>query len=346
MPITDDVVLKIDGQRWSYWEQVELTLSLDSFDLCAFTSVFEPDDQDFRNTFKPFTFKPLTVEVDNDLLFSGQLVGVEPKTTPSSKTVECQGYALPAVLSDVNAPESAFPIEFNGMTLQQIADQLAAPFGVQVEFDAPAGAAFRRVKMERTDKVFDFLTKLAKQRSLVISNTAAGRLRFFQSVGAGVPVVSLREGEQPCQSIAATFSPQAYFSEITGFAKTKAGRRGSRYTVQNPKLPSVVRPLSYNADDVRAPDLPTAVQARMARMFGNMVAYVVELPTWRDPAGGLFAPNTLLTLEAPGAMVYNKTTMLIRDVVLRQNKEATTASLGLVLPGAFSGQLPEVLPWD
>lgn len=346
MSTTDEVVLKIDGQRWTFWEQIELTLSLDSFDLCAFTSVFEPGSPTFRSTFKPFSYKPLTVHVDDDLLFSGQLVGVEPKTAKDSKTVECNGYALPAALSDVNAPESAFPLEFNGMTLQQIAEQLAAPFGITVQFDAPAGAAFRRVKMERQDKIYDFLTTLAKQRSLVISNTPEGRLRFFQSIASGVPVVSLREGEQPCQEVTATFSPQSYYSEITGFSKTKTGRRGSRYTVQNPELSTVVRPLSYTAEDVKAPDLPTAVQARMARMFGNMVAYVVEVPTWRDPKGGLFTPNTLVTLEAPGAMVYNKTTMLIRDVVLRQSKAATTASLGLVLPGAFSGQLPTVLPWD
>lgn len=346
MSTTNEVVLKIGGQRWSYWEQIELTLSLDSFDLCGFTSVFEPDKPAFRSTFKPFSYKSLTVDVDDELLFTGQLVGVEPKAAKDSKTVECNGYALPAVLSDVNAPASAFPLEFNGMTLQQIAEQLAAPFGVEVVFDSPAGASFRRVKLERTDKVFDFLTTLAKQRSLVMSNTAEGRLQFFQSIGAGVPVVSLREGEQPLQEVTATFSPQAYYSEITGFAKTKSGRKGSRYTVQNPQLPAVVRPLSYTAEDVKAPDLPTAVQARMARMFGNMVAYVVELPTWCDPQGALFKPNTLCTLEAPGAMVYNKTTMLIRDVVLRQTKQATTASLGLVLPGAFSGQLPSVLPWD
>lgn len=346
MSTTDEVVVRIDGQKWKYWEQVELTLSLDSFDQCLFTSVFEPDDPTFRATFKPFSYKSLTVEVDNARLFTGTLVGVDPKTDASSKTVECTGYATPAILSDCNAPVSAFPLEFNGLTLEQIAAQLCGAFDLTATFDVPSGGAFRRVKLEREDKVFDFLIGLAKQRNLIMSNTGDGQLRFFRSVDTGVPVVTLREGQQPLQSVTASFSSQDYYSEITGFAKTKAGRRGSRYTVTNPRLTNVTRPMNYTAEDAEAAALPAAVTARLARMFGNMVAYSCELPTWRDPSGNLFAPNTLCVLEAPGAMMYKQTTMLIRDVVLRQSKASTSATLGLVLPGAFSGQLPTGLPWD
>lgn len=342
----DEVTIRIDGNRWTAWEQVELTLTLDSFDLVAFTSPFEPERQLFRDTFKPFTYKDLVVDVDDKRALTGQLVGVEPGTDPDSRTVQSDGYSLPGVLADVNAPQSAFPLEFNGLTLQQIAEQLATPFNIAVQFDADPGTAFRRVKIARTQKVYDFLADLARQRNLIISNTTEGRLRFLQGIASGATVASLREGEQPVEKVKATFSPQAYFSEITGFAKTKSDRRGSKYTVANPQLGGVVRPLSYTAEDVRAPDLPTAVQARMARMFGNMVAWVVDVPTWRDPTGNLWSPNTLVSLEAPGAMVYNKTTMLIRDAVLTQTKKSTTASLGLTLPGAFNGQLPEVLPWD
>lgn len=346
MSTTDEVALRINGQRWEHWEQVELTLTLDSFDTFSFTSVFQPELPAFRETFRPFSFLPLTIDVENQQEFYGQLVGVEPKVEPKSKTVHCQGYSLPALLNDVNAPMSAFPLEFNGLTLDQIVTRLAQPFGIATQFDADAGAAFRRVKMERGQAIYDFIKDLAQQRRLLISNTAEGRLRFFRNITRGAPVVNLKEGEQPCESVAATFSPQSYYSEITGFAKTKEGRVGGRYTVQNPNLNTVVRPLTYTAEDVRAPDLPTAVQARMARMFGNMVAYVVEVPTWRDPQGNLFRPNTLITLEAPGAMVYNRTTLLVRDVVLRQTKSAQNCSLGVCLPGAFTGDIPSELPWE
>jgi hypothetical protein len=45
-------------------------------------------------------------------------------------------------------------------------------------------------------------------------------------------------------------------------------------------------------------------------------------------------------------MIYRETEMLIRDVSLRQDPGGETAALHLVLPGAFSGAMPEFLPWD
>ena len=106
-----------------------------------------------------------------------------------------------------------------------------------------------------------------------------------------------------------------------------------------------MRPLNFTLGDVNAGDLPGAVKAHMARMFGNMVAYVVKVPTWYDPQGALWEPNTNVTLHAPGAMVYSETELLVRDVILKASQAEVTASLGLVLPGAFSGEQPESLPW-
>src|SRR5699024_7629400 len=137
---------------------------------------------------------------------------------------------------------------------------------------------------------------------------------------------------------------QTYYSEITGLAKTRVGRGGSSYTVTNPRLQGVVRPHTFQVNDTDSPDLPAAVAAKMGRMFGNMVSYSAEVPTWRDPSGALWAPNSTVTLQAPGAMVYRETELVIREVTLKQDADSHSASLSLMMPGAFSGEIPEVLP--
>ena len=81
-------------------------------------------------------------------------------------------------------------------------------------------------------------------------------------------------------------------------------------------------------------------------MFGAMASYSVALSTWRDPAGNLWAPNTTLKLQAPGAMIYNSYEFIVRSVEFSKDSTSETARLNLVLPGAFSGQIPEALPWD
>ena len=342
------ISVKIGTREFEHWPgEVEINRSLDNFSTVTMTAPFEPDEAVFRETFVPFSYKPMQVFIDDALLFTGQLIGVEPTSNAKSRTVRCSGYSLPAALSDTTMPASAFPIEYGDRTLLQVAIHLAQPFDITVvtEKGTEIGPKFKRLRLKPTDKVGAFLAKLAKARGVVMRDNALGELMFLNSAKPGKAVVAFKEGSTPTTAVAATVSPQAYYSEITGLARGKAGRKGAGYTEKNKNLPKVVRPLSFTVGDVNAGDLPGAVKAKMARMFGNMVAYVIEVPTWKDPAGLLWAPNTTATLYAPGAMVYNETELLIRDVILRASQDSVSASVGLVLPGAFSGEQPEKLPW-
>jgi prophage tail gpP-like protein len=240
--------------------------------------------------------------------------------------------------------------------LRQIAQRLALPFGVGVVVTAPDGTPFRRVntksrkvdgKAESDQKVQDFLSELAKQRSLVLSSTPQGELLMQQSVEPGNPVARLVEGVPPLIGVAATFSPQDYFSEVTGFSSHKRGQAGTKYTERNTRLAGgVLRPYGFKLDDCEKADAPAAVRAKLGRMYGGFCSYVLNVPTWRDPRGKLWEPNTTIVVKAPSGMIYKPYEFLIRDVVLKQSANELTASLGIVLPGAFSGIQPTSLPWE
>lgn len=343
----EDVSITIDGRRWHAWTSIEIKTSLDSFSTIAFDAPFEPDRAEFRSTFQPFSYKPLVVSIGGEVVFDGVLVDVTPSRDPDEGAVQLTAYAKPAVLEDATPPASAVPLELNGLSLRQIAERLLEPFGLEVEIDDEGGAVFRRVALEPTDKIHGFLVQLAQQRGLLIANTAEGRLRFVRAAtpDQAPPRAHLREGQPPLIDVTARFSPQSYFSEITAIAQTRAGRLGAQYTVPNPHLTGVVRPHTFQLSDTDDSDAPTAARAKLGRMLGNMAAYTIELPTWRDPHGELWTPNTTLTLEAPGAMIYRATQLLIRSVMLKQDDESITSELELALPGAFSGDPPTELPW-
>jgi prophage tail gpP-like protein len=148
-------------------------------------------------------------------------------------------------------------------------------------------------------------------------------------------------------SVSASFSPQDYFSELTGFAQKKKRKAAAKWTELNPWLREILRPNSFKLDDAERGDAPEATKAKLARMFGNMASFQIDdLPTWRDPQGDLWEPNTTITLLAPEVMCYRRVELLIREVVLKQSATSETASLNLVLPGSFSGVAPTELPWD
>ncbi|MFW6031044.1 MAG: hypothetical protein ACOC9T_00515 [Myxococcota bacterium] len=341
----EDVAILIDGNRWRAWETVTIKTLIDGLSSITFSTPFEPDRAEFRDTFRPFAFRDLELLVGDERMFTGTLVDVRPSRDPKSTTVDASAYSRPAVLNDVHAPARAFPLELDGLTLRQVAEKLVGPFGIDVEVEGDDGPPFRRVGIKPTQKVFGFLAELAKERGLVISDTPEGALRFRRSSSPGQPVVRLREGQPPLLSVEPSFAPQAYYSEVTAISKTRAGRGGAKYTVTNPRLAGVLRPHTFELEDTDGPDAPAAADAKLGRMFGNALSLSCKVHTWRDPGGQLWRPDTTLLLEAPGAMVYQETEWLVHAVTLDKG-EAQTASLALVLPGAFSGEIPEVMPWD
>lgn len=342
----DEVAISIGNKRFRFWDSVAITRSIDQPDSVEMGAPFEPDTPGFRETFRPFTFRPMGITVGGAPLFTGTAVSVAPVLTDTERTVFVGGYALPGALNDCNAPASAYPLEFNGQTLEAIATTLAAPFGVAVEFQASAGTPFDRVAIEPTTTVAAFLADLAKQRNLIMSSTPRGALLFWQSVDVGNPVARLRQGGFPVVSVLPSFNAQEYFSHITGVEPVAVGLPGAQFTVKNSRLSGVVRPLTFSVKDAEGGDVKAAVEAKMGRMFGNAAAYPVEVVGWRDSFGELWAPNTTLTLLAPGAMIYNEFEFIIRSVTLHAIAKSRTAVLDLVIPGAFSGKVPEVLPWD
>lgn len=342
----EDVTVEIAGKRYRFWDDIEIYLSLDTQATVSFAAPFEPERKEFRQTFRPFSFQPLEVSVGGTILFTGTLVDVTPRVEASARTVAVAGYSKPAVLDDSDVPARIAPFQFNGLTMRQIAERLASPFEIGVVVVGKGGGAFKRVAAEPGQSVMSFLAELAQQRGYVLSSTPDGRLLLWQSVSGGRPVARLIEGEAPLLSVHPTFSPQHYFSEITGYCSARRGRKGSRYTERNRWLSSPLRCMSFRLDDTEKGDVHFAVRSKMGRMFGNMVSYVVTVPTWLDPQGELWQPNTTVSLVAPSAMVYDEYEFLIRDVHLRQDSMSTTARLGLVLPGAFSGEQPAELPWE
>lgn len=340
----NEAAILIESRRFRFWDSIRITRSLDSVDTMTFSGPFEPDAPGFRETFKPFTYKPVEVLVGGARLFTGTMVDVAPSVTAEGRVFSVSCYSVPGVLMDCSAPASAYPVEYDYATLKTIAADLVRPFGIPVEFAAPAGAVFERVALAPGQRIYDFLTDLAQQRGLVISTTPAGALLFRKSVSPGAPVAILTEGQSPLLAVVPTFSPQSYYSHLTGLEPVIVGLDGAQYTVKNDRLRGVLRPTTFTLPDTFGADTAEACRAKAARMFGAMASYRVEVATWRDPGGRLWEPNTTIQVAAPSAMIYGPYEFLIRSVDF--NSDTQSATLELVMPGAYAGQQPEALPWD
>ena len=66
----NEVAVLIDGQRFRFWENIRITRSIDAMDILEFTAPFEPDQKEFRETFRPFSYRPIVVTVGGGVLFT------------------------------------------------------------------------------------------------------------------------------------------------------------------------------------------------------------------------------------------------------------------------------------
>lgn len=341
------LAVNIDGKRFVYWERIRLSFALDNISSAEFDAPFDYNDLNFREAFKPFSFKPISVSINDQLLFNGTMAVVNPSFDTQSSKVAVGAYALPGVLGDCPTPYVNFKKLYQKQDLYQITEDLLRPYGLNFKTELSAGPVFKKVTKEPDQTVMDFLAELAKERNQLISNTIEGDLLFRQAIESGVPTAFLVQGESPLLSVSANFSPNNYYSEITGLKPiTVRAKRKIQFTLTNTLLQGVVRPHVFDAPDTRDVDLLESVKGKVGRMFGNMLSYTVSVATWRDGFGDLWQPNTIVRVKAPGAMIYNPTDFLIRNVTLRQGVDGDTAELDCVLPGSFTSNFPGGMPWD
>jgi len=345
----DDVAVVIDGKRYRWWHQVSISRSMTQMDRFRLYSPFEPSQPEHRAAFQPLSFQPVQFYIGGSPAFTGTVVSIDPQLSQERRFVEMAGYSVPGVLSDCSASAERFGRtgnEFKRLNLQQIAESLCEPFGIRVVFEGDPGPVFKLEQMEHETRVLMFLARLAKQRGFVISSTPLGELRFWQSVDSGTPVATLREGSSPMTGVSPQFMPQNYYSSVTGMEPTVAGLfGGTQYTEDNPFLKGVFRPNIALMLDIERGGLPDATRAFIGRMFANSVSYQVDVATWFDQSGNLWEPNTIVRLHSPGVMVYEPYDFVLTTVELMADSDRKTARLTLQLPGAYSGKIPERLPW-
>lgn len=340
----DEVVLYINGQRFRFWTQITLTRSYDSISTIDFVSPWDGTAQDLRQAFKPFQYPQIRLEIGGELMFVGFAITPQPSLTADGKTITISCYSKPGVLSDCTPTLAGDQLEFKEVGLPEIAASLCAPFSIPVQFSAGAGSSFEQVACNPENKILSFLTTLAQQQNMVIGDTPEGRLEFKRFT-AGPTVGALRQGLSPLISAQPIFNAQQFYSHVTGIGLGDVGEDTTRYTLANIGAPSF-RPLTFTAQDVDAGELVDAVQAKVGRMYADAIVYSVEVATWRTQQGDLWEPGQVVTLNAPDAFVYSDYDFMIKDVIMTRTDTSKTATLTLVLPQAYAGQIPERRPWD
>lgn len=344
---SDGLTARIDGILFRHWTSVSLKLSIDKL---ATAQIVCPlvDTPEFREVIEPFKFQSMDISDGGERLFRGTMVQTLPEVSSQGSTVTLGGYSLPGAINDCMAPASAYPIQFRKLNILDIARKLCEPFGINVVMEGDPGAVFRKVKLKRDKTIMQFLNGLAAKRQLLIRSNANGELVIAEPPTVAAPVATLREGLPPVEGVKSQFRAQSYFSHTTCVRRTSRGKFGGQNTVRNERAieAGIMRPLTKSLREVTRSELPEASAAAAGRMLANSVGYSVKVADWRDPMGNYWRPGDTVELEAPRVFVPEPYLFQIRSAELKRTPGGTSAVLNLMLPGAFGGEPPTMLPWQ
>ena len=301
-----------------------------------------PSGARLRQRIDPLQYSELTISTQRERVLTGTVVRVDGNLTERSKMVAIAGYSLPGILMDCTAPVESLPLEFNRLSLLEIARRLSKPFGLQVEGDAAASSVFERVSLGVRERVWPFLNELAGQKNLLLGNDSRGRLTLFRA-GANDLAGRLKEGSAPLVAGECILDGQQYWNRNIGYNAEFPSAAGTRIIL--PSLTKGVRTRGYMFDDTRGrAELDTAVRSQRGRSYALCARWKLQVVGWENPKGNLWKPGQSINFQSETLYCPDDTKLLIDEVELNRNQNVESSVLSGVLSGSYHDQ-PGRFPW-
>jgi prophage tail gpP-like protein len=338
----DEVAIRIDGVIFRGWVSISIERAMNNIaDIFSFVAPYDPIEDPNSIYIDPYTYHTADLFIGGQLFIKGRAEKWNPSEGESvDMTVECR--SLPGILVDCSSTDKA--LNYSGLSLKKIVDILIRPFGLRSDFPNGDTDIFNNTKRNVTDKVASYIQGLARKKSLVTNSTIDGQLKFEQANIEGVPIMALVEGQQPTISVGASYDGTKRFSEYNAISQSK-GKPGNSATVHDESIP-IKRPLIFSAKDTEQGNISEAAKWRRSRALAESAPVSVTVGTWVDDNGNIIRENETVTLLAPKRAIFNETKYLIEKVSLTKTESGRSATMTLVLPQAYTTELPERYPWE
>lgn len=174
-----DLALVVSGTEYRGWQSVDVTRSLD--DCAATWSV--TGTLRWPGESSAYRFRPdaaVELRIGTDLVLTGYVDVIRVETGTALVTVS--GRSRTGDLVDC----SAAPGQYRGLSLYELATELARPYGVGVVIDATALEAGRgsTAWIRRGSTVFQAIEERARRHGLLCTDDPQGRLCLIRAGGA------------------------------------------------------------------------------------------------------------------------------------------------------------------
>ncbi len=343
--MAEEIILKAGGNVYGGWTKISVTRSMESMS-GSFDLELTWKWQDSQNKYQAF-MEPIKqgeaciVEIGGERVITGYIDDWVPSYDEAQVLISVSGRDKTADLVDCSIDMASG--QFNNQTLTQIANTVCKPFGVEVVVNTDVGEAFPRIQIEQGETPHELLSRLARQRGVLLTSDTFGNLVMTRRSKASAGV-SLILGEN-VKAARGRFSYRQRFSNFK--VKAVGAAFGGDW---DPAEPVSVGGIEANVKDseivrhrpiiIVNEEITTAEGAAKRGQWerqrsiakSNTAEYTVT--GWRIPqTGKLWNINTLVPVI--DEIIGLDEELLISSVMFSEDDSGRLAVISVVKPEAF-----------
>ena len=329
----DKVSLKINGRVYSGWTKVQITRALD-----AMSGDFELSlTWDLENAIdKPINEgDSCVVELGTDRVITGFIDDWIPSYDESEVTIAVSGRDKTGDLVDCSVVGHS---QFLNLDLAQIAKEICKPFNITVIVNSPVGELFSRVAIEQGETCHELLTRLAKQRGIMLTSDVYGNLVLTKASTEVLPT-ALVLGEN-IKAARGRFSRRDRFSKFivkaTGYgggsewdntAVTAIG--GQKAEITDKDITRYRPKIIVNDEISTAEGASKRGQWERQRSIGESNTSEITVTGWRMSQGGkLWETNKLVTVKDSIQGINGN--LLIKTIMFSEDDSGRLTVIGVI----------------
>lgn len=342
--MADELTLILDDAQVSGWTRIRLTRGIErlpsDFDI-EMTDLF-PGDLDSLSVIPGSTCR---VTLGGDTVITGYVDRVAPSFKGNQHSIRVTGRGKCEDLVDCSAEWEGGQI--SGSNALQIAQKLAAPYGITVTSDGNDGPSIPQINLMIGESPFEVIERIARYAGLLAYDLPDGNLRLARA-GINVHSSGFAQGENVEEAVY-EWGADLRYSEISAFLLTMQtlGDAGANLTPLATAMDATVdrhRKLYIVSEQVQAGrDIASQrVQWENSRRAGRSQVVHIVTDSWRDGDSALWTPNTQVPVTLPFLKIPEGTFMLVSEVTYTLDERGTHAALVLMPVEAFEPE-PTIL---
>ena len=340
------IELLVDYEKLSGFQGLTVVRSIDAAcDSFSFSLPWDPTDRN-KTRFRPYYVRNVQVLLDAETIITGYLEKISFGSSPGERTMNIQGRSASGVVVDWTPGP---PFELSGLKFNAISTKLTqsvyAGYKAGIAYASPDFGPISEVTIDPGQTMYDILSSLASAHNYWARPTAEGRLEYLKISSTQAPVATLVEGTSPVKSISTDHDVTKRFQEYRTLGATEGEPDVSGTVSDYESLGLGVRGRQITSLNQQTADITAAAKFARSKAIISSYACTVEVDGWHYN-GHVWTPGEIVTVQAPGAYIWNSTRLIIKRVSMTIDESGGQAcSLDLGIPEAFDGSEPKDLPW-